>query len=84
MIHIFFNQKVRYFMAVAKVIEITSSSPKSFEDALRQGIARASKTVENIKGAWIQEQSVIVEDGKIKEYRTNLKITFVLNEMDDE
>ena len=71
-------------MAVAKVIEITSSSPKSFEDALRQGIARASKTVENIKGAWIQEQSVIVEDGKIKEYRTNLKITFVLNEMDDE
>jgi len=71
-------------MAVAKVIEITSSSPKSFEDALRQGIARASKTVENIKGAWIQEQSVIVEDGKIKEYRTNLKITFVLNDMDDE
>ncbi|OPZ95970.1 MAG: hypothetical protein BWY71_02064 [Planctomycetes bacterium ADurb.Bin412] len=71
-------------MTVAKVIEITSSSPKSFEDALRQGIARASKTVENIKGAWIQEQSVIVEDGKIKEYRTNLKITFVLNEMDDE
>ena len=71
-------------MAVAKVIEITSSSPKSFEDALKQGIARASKTVENIKGAWVQEQSVIVEDGKIKEYRTNLKITFVLNEMDDE
>ncbi len=71
-------------MAVAKVVEITSSSPKSFEDALKQGIARASKTVENIKGAWVQEQSVIVEDGKIKEYRTNLKITFVLNEMDDD
>lgn len=71
-------------MAVAKVIELTSSSPKSFEDALRQGIARASKTVENIKGAWVQEQSVTIEDGKIKEYRTNLKITFVLNEMDDE
>ena len=71
-------------MAVAKVIELTSSSPKSFEDALGQGIARASKTVENIKGAWVQEQSVTIEDGKIKEYRTNLKITFVLNEMDDE
>jgi dodecin len=65
-------------MAVAKVTEITSSSTKSFEDAVRMGIARAEKTLENIKSAWIQEQKVKVERGKITEYRVNMKVTFIL------
>jgi dodecin len=65
-------------MAVAKVTEITSSSTKSFEDAVRTGIARAEKTLENIKSAWIQEQKVKVERGKITEYRVNMKVTFIL------
>ena len=65
-------------MAVAKVTEITSSSTKSFEDALRVGIARADKTLDNVKSAWIQEQKVKVERGKITEYRVNMKVTFIL------
>ncbi len=66
-------------MAVAKVIELTTSSSKSFEDAIEQGIKRASKTLDNIEGAWIQEQKVVVKKGKIVEYRVNMKVTFVLN-----
>ncbi len=65
-------------MSVARVTEITSSSSKSFEDAIQAGIARANKTLENVKGAWIQEQKVVVEKGKIVEYRVNMKVTFVL------
>jgi flavin-binding protein dodecin len=68
-------------MAIAKVTEITASSTKSFEDAIQQGIARADKTLDKVKGAWIQEQTVAVEDGKISEYRVNMKVTFVLNEL---
>jgi len=67
-------------MAIAKVTEITASSTKSFEDAIQQGIARADKTLEKVKGAWIQEQTIAVEDGKITEYRVNMKVTFVLKE----
>jgi dodecin len=67
-------------MSVAKVTEITASSPKSFEDALRVGIARADKTLKNIRSAWIQEQKVTVEKGKITEYRVNMKVTFVLKD----
>ena len=67
-------------MAVAKVTEITASSTKSFEDAIKQGIARADKTLDKVKGAWIQEQKVTVEGGKITEYRVNMKVTFVLND----
>lgn len=66
-------------MAVAKVIELTASSNKSFEDAIEQGIKRASKTLDNVEGAWIQEQKVVVKKGKIAEYRVNMKVTFVLN-----
>ena len=66
-------------MSVAKVIEISSISKKSFEDAIQHGISRAAKTVENIEGAWIQEQKVKVKDGKVVEYRVNMKVTFVLN-----
>lgn len=67
-------------MAVAKVTEITSSSTKSFEDAVRIGIARAHKTLANIKSAWIQEQKLKIERGKITEYRVNMKVTFVLKD----
>lgn len=65
-------------MAVAKVTEITSGSKKSFEDAIEKGIARAAKTLKNITGAWVQEQSVEVEKGKITEWRVNMKVTFIL------
>jgi flavin-binding protein dodecin len=65
-------------MTIAKVIEISAQSPTSFDDALRQGLARASETVENIRSAWIKEQQVKVENGKITEYRVDMKITFVL------
>jgi len=67
-------------MSVAKVAEITSSSRKSFEDAVHIGIARASKTVKNIRGVWIQEQKLKIENGKISEYRVNMKVTFVLED----
>lgn len=67
-------------MSIAKVTEITASSRKSFEDAVNSGIKRASKTLDNIRGAWVQEQSVVVDDGKITEYRVNMKISFVLKD----
>jgi flavin-binding protein dodecin len=67
-------------MSVAKVTEITASSTKSFEDALRVGIARADKTLKNIRSAWIQEQKVKIERGKITEFRVNMKVTFVLKD----
>jgi dodecin len=66
------------FMTVAKIIEISSSSKKSFEDAINAGIARASESVNDIQGAWIQEQKVVVAKGKIVEYRVQMKVTFVL------
>lgn len=65
-------------MSIAKVSEISSSSTKSFEDAVQKGVERASKTIRGIQGAWIQEQKVVVNDGKIVEYRVNMKISFVL------
>lgn len=66
-------------MSVAKVIEISSSSNVSFDDAIKQGIARAGKTVKNIQGAWIQDQQVVVSGGEISEYRVMMKVTFVLD-----
>lgn len=66
-------------MAVAKVIEITAQSPESFEDAIRQGIAKAGETVRRISGAWVKEQSVAIEDGQIVGYRVDLKVTFLLD-----
>jgi dodecin len=65
-------------MSVARVTEITSASSKSFDDALRVGLVRANKTLENVTGAWIKGQEVVAEDGKITEYRVRMKITFVL------
>ena len=67
-------------MSIAKVTEVTASSKISFEDALKQGIARADKTLNNVEGAWIQEQKVIVKGGEIVEYRVNMKVTFILND----
>jgi len=68
-------------MSVAKVTEIISSSDKSFDDAVEQGIKRASKSLKNVKGAWVQNQQVTVDkDGDISEYRVNLKVTFVLED----
>ena len=65
-------------MAVAKVIEIISGSKTSFDDAIKQGIARAGDTVSNVTGAWVKDQSVNVEAGKVTEYRVTLKVTFLL------
>ena len=65
-------------MAVARVTEIISGSKKSFEDAVEQGIARASRTLKNIEGAWVQDQKVVVKNGKIAEYRVAMKVTIIL------
>lgn len=67
-------------MSVARVTEIIASSPTSFEHAVQSGIARASKTIHGIQGAWVKEQKAVVKDGKITEYRVDLMITFVLDE----
>jgi flavin-binding protein dodecin len=67
-------------MSVARVTEITSSSKAGFDDAITDGIARASKTLENISGAWIRDQEVVIENNKIKEYRVKMKVTFVLRD----
>ena len=67
-------------MSVAKVTEITASSTTSFEDALQEGIHRASKTLENVQSAWIQDHEVDITDGKITRYKVRMKITFVLND----
>ncbi len=65
-------------MSVAKITEITSNSSKSFEDAVENGIERANKTLKNISGAWVADQSVSVENGKVTSYNVRMKITFVL------
>jgi len=67
-------------MSVAKVTEIIASSPKSFEDAVSNGVERADKTLKNITGAWVKDQNVVVEKGKVKEYRVVMKVTFVLKD----
>ena len=67
-------------MSVAKVSEISSTSPTSFDDAVANGIARASKTLRNIRGAWVNEMKVNCKDGKVIEYCVNLKVTFVIDD----
>ena len=67
-------------MSVARVTEISATSERSFEDALNQGIARATKTLRNVKSAWIKEQSVVVEDERIVRYQVNMLVTFVLDD----
>jgi dodecin len=67
-------------MAVARVTEISADSPTSFEEAIRHGIDRANKTLRNVKGAWIKEQQVVVEEGNIVAFRVNMMVTFVLED----
>lgn len=66
-------------MSVARVTEISATSTQSFEDAVNLGIARASETLRNVRSAWVKEQQVRVEDGKITAYQVNLMVTFVLD-----
>ena len=66
-------------MSVARVTEIKASSTKSFDDAIRVGVARANKTLKNVRGAWIENQELVIdENGKITEYRVQMKVTFIL------
>ena len=67
-------------MSVARVTEISSTSEKSFEDAMQQGVARATKTLRNVRSAWIKEQEVEIEGERIVAYKVNMLITFVLDE----
>ena len=67
-------------MSVAKVSEISATSSKSFEDALAQGIARATKTLRNVRKAWVKEQHVAVTNGAITEYQVNMMVTFVIDD----
>ncbi|MFW5968998.1 MAG: dodecin family protein [Halofilum sp. (in: g-proteobacteria)] len=67
-------------MSVAKVIEISAESDESFEDAIRQGIERAEKSVRNVRGAWVAQQKVDIEGGRITRFRVDLKVTFLLDD----
>ncbi len=69
-------------MSVAKNIEITSTSPTSFEDAIRKGIERATDSLDNVKGAWIKEQKVAITNGKVSEYQVMMIVTFILGGSD--
>jgi flavin-binding protein dodecin len=66
--------------SVAKVIELTASSPKSIEDAVENGIRRADTTLDNVEGAWVQEIKCVVKNGKVSEWRVNMKVTFLLKD----
>ena len=66
-------------MSVGKNIEITSSSPVSFEDAINRGIAKACETIDNVRGAWVKEQKISISEGKVSEYRVTMILTFVLS-----
>ena len=66
-------------VSVAKVVELSAESPDGFDAAIEAGIERASETLEGIKGAWVKEQAVVVENGSITSYRVTLKLTFILN-----
>jgi flavin-binding protein dodecin len=65
-------------MSIAKTIEVSASSEKGFEDAIKQGVAKAAETLENITGAWVMDQSVKVKKGKVAEYTVRMKLTFIL------
>jgi len=67
-------------MSVARVTEITATSPNSFDDAIQLGIARANKTLQNVKGAWIKDQKIVIDNGKVTAYRVVMKVTFVLKD----
>lgn len=67
-------------MSVAKIMEISAESDESFEDAIQKGVARAAETLEHVKGAWVKEQNVVIDEGRITGYRVDLKVTFLLRE----
>lgn len=67
-------------MSVAKIVEVTAQSPESFEHAIRHGLERTSKTVQKIEGAWIKDQKVVVENGRVTGFQVSMKVTFVLDE----
>ncbi len=67
-------------MSIARVTEISATSPESFDDAVKQGISRASKTLRNMQSAWVKEQTVSIENGAVAHYRVNMMVTFVLDE----
>jgi dodecin len=67
-------------MSVAKVSEMSAASPKSFEDAVQQGLTRAARTLRNVRGAWIKQQHVRCTDGRVTEYQVNMIVTFVLDD----
>lgn len=67
-------------MSVARTTEISVSSDKSFEDAIKKGIKRFSKTIDNVEGAWIKEQKVVIKNGEVSEFRVSMKVSFVLND----
>ena len=67
-------------MSVAKISEISATSTKGFEEAIRAGINRATKTLKNVKGAWVNGMKVDIENGKVRQYRVNLRVTFVLED----
>ncbi len=74
------SKEERKAMSVARVTEISATSPESFEGAIREGIARATKTLRNVEGAWIKDMNVTVENGDITAYRVNMEVTFVLED----
>lgn len=65
-------------MTVARVTELSVASKKSFDDAIEKGISRANETLDNVEGAWVKDMKVTCKNGKVSEYRVNLKVTFVL------
>ncbi len=67
-------------MSIARITEITAASPTSFEDAVQEGVTRANKTLKNVKSAWVKDQQVAIEDGKVTAYRVTMKITFILED----
>lgn len=67
-------------MSVARTTEISASSGKSFEDAIKKGIKRFSDTIDRVEGAWVKEQKIVVKDGDVSEYRVTMKVTFVLKD----
>jgi flavin-binding protein dodecin len=72
-------KKMRSPMSIAKIIELSPESPKNFEEVIQNGITRASKTIHGIKSAWVKEQHVVIDNGKVTLYRVDLKVTFVLD-----
>ena len=69
-------------MSIARITEISSTSDKSFEDAIQRGVDRATQTLRNVRSAWVKEQQIRIDGGKIVQYQVNLMITFVLDEGD--